>query len=30
MDMVAECERLGDYVINVVDAIKQQEERHAQ
>ncbi|WP_286007519.1 Na/Pi cotransporter family protein [Barnesiella viscericola] len=29
MDMVAECERLGDYVINVVDAIKQQEERHA-
>lgn len=30
MDMVAECERLGDYVVNVVDAIKQQEERHAQ
>ncbi len=30
MDMVAECERLGDYVVNVVDAIKQQQERHAQ
>ncbi|HIY49831.1 MAG TPA: Na/Pi cotransporter family protein [Candidatus Barnesiella excrementavium] len=30
MDMIAECERLGDYVVNVVDAIKQQQERHAQ
>ena len=29
MDMISECERLGDYVINVVDAIKQQEVRHA-
>ncbi|HIZ25471.1 MAG TPA: Na/Pi cotransporter family protein [Candidatus Barnesiella merdipullorum] len=29
MDMISECERLGDYVINVVDAIKQQHERHA-
>ncbi len=29
MDMVSECERLGDYVVNVVDAIKQQEVRHA-
>ena len=29
MYMISECERLGDYVINVVDAIKQQEVRHA-
>ena len=28
MDVVSECERLGDYIINVVDAIKQQHERH--
>jgi phosphate:Na+ symporter len=29
MDMISECERLGDYVINVVDAIKQQQVKHA-
>ena len=29
MDMISECERLGDYVINVVDAIKQQQERYS-
>ena len=28
MDVISECERLGDYIINVVDAIKQQQERH--
>ena len=28
MDMISECERLGDYVINVVDAIKQQQVKH--
>ena len=27
--MISECERLGDYVINVVDAIKQQQVKHA-
>ena len=29
MDIISEGERLGDYVINVVDAIKQGQERRS-